>query len=605
MNTDRIISEQKHAQSLIENSTLQFIDKFDESNPVMRQIAEEEIQSLNPEELNEVINEVDEQISEICQELDRKIDAFFADEAPQIPSEEQIEEIIGILEEESKIIEEKLKSKKKSAEMGREVTEYLTNPLLGLGIGIHIAEKIKKNLPEEVHTTLLASSKTKTALGFLGLGMECFALQKQSAVIRQKSQEKEALLKLVQKESNPKKIESLDLQIEALSHEIDSLQEHLNEEIKEVTEKFIVKSFSEAANILELVANSKLIDLHADVMKKLLIASNDISFAGSLISLGWNCYQVAHQASHLSRTSNKIDELKEISAKINQAEDVFVAYIIKAKLDRLANVKIDYQMGLATKIVNMCASSLAVAAATNTALITAEVAVGTTASLVLTASGGIGMVLAGGVIAVGLGVAAYQNRYEIEHAAKSVSIESQKLIVKTQLQLAEKTYKATSQKLKEIENSQHKIGRHLQSLQEKPGIVTKNKNKNEIVKEMKSRESENKMAFQLIQKYMVEMNEVIEKEQLCMSTIKTLRHDLESLEKRKVDIELDRTIKNFRKKFRFYDNSTLNAIKKVLAEGLSQSDSKRRIRTFLLQQNFSAKHSLSLEDVLDYILSPK
>lgn len=584
----------------INDSTSQFISYIEKADSELQEIIEDEIETIEPKKLNRELEEANQEIEEIVVDTEKEIESVLEESSKT--SGEKLNKVIKLLQEDSAVIQEKIKELAEVGEKGEKISDYLAKPLLGLSVGIHIAEKIESHLPAEIETLSLATEQGKIGLELVGLGFKCYAIQKKGDLIRAKIAEKDALTLQAQKVKDPKKIEQLDTQIEALDREIDLLKESFREEIAVVTKEFLSTAFKESSNVLEIVANSNLIDQHSTVMEKLLIASSDLSLAGSLVSLGWNCYQVAQHATHLSHTETKIEELKELSKKLSP-DDIYTAYIVQTKLDRLANVKLDYQFTLGTKIVNMCASTLALAAATNTALIASGVAIGATASLALTVSGGTGVALAGGTVAAGIGVAAYQNRYAIEHAAKSIPIESQKFIVKTQLQMAEKTQKEIQKKLKQLEEAQVKNQKKLQALQDKP--PPKGKRSSEIVTKMKENEIANRKAFQKMNETMAAMNITLDLEKECNAKIKSLRKELKNLETKKTVISDEKKMKNFRKKFRTYDLSTLSVIKKTIEEGLSLPETRAQIRAFLHSQNFPARQDFSVDTVLEYLTSSK
>jgi len=222
-------------------------------------------------------------------------------------------------------------------------------------------------------------------------------------------------------------------------------------------------------------------------------------------------------------------------------------------------------------------------------------------SLVLTATGGAGIALIGGTAAAGMGVAAYQNRYEIEHVVKSIPIESQRLIVKTQLRLIEKTYKEIKQKLKLLELHQLEIQKKLEAIQENPLPTEKNRKK--IIAQMYAAELENKKNFQQMNHIMDEMNKTLEEEKDSTTKIKALRKELASLEKRKLTIDHEKKAKNLRKKFKYIQTGEM--IKKTIEEGLSIPSTREGIRRFLLSQKFPVMQDFSPDTVLEYVLSAK
>lgn len=588
----------------INQSINQFIGNYQEKNLQFKEIVENEIE-VNPHQISESIEVQSQEVEEIFASFDKEIEDKLQELPPDTPPEEKLNEVIRILQRESKTIQDQIKTKVKAGEKGEEVNHYLTQPILALSLGIHIAEKLESYLPvkldeEMIERSLFAADQSEFGLDVIGLGFRCYAVQNESKQIRGKIEERESLIQLAQKESDPAKLKEYDAQIEAIDHEIDQMKEKFNSKISEVTKKFLTTAFSESSNVLDFVANSDLIELHTNVIEKLLIASSDLSLAGSLVSLGWNCYQVGSHASHLSHTKNKISELQSL-AKTFGPDEVYLHYIVQAKLDRLANVKKDYQYQLGSKVANMCASTLALAAATNTAIAaTTGIALGATASLLLTTAGGAGAVLVGGTVVTGLGVAAYQNRYEIEHAAKSIPVVSQKLIVKAQLEMAKKTNQQIKAKMKQLETEQSEVQNRLQALQNAPAPKGKN-----IVAQMQAAEVENKKAFQKMNAVMTEMNETLDVQKECLSQIKNLEKELKALDKRKVVLSEDKKMKNFRKKFRVYDTPTLEVIKRTIQEGLSKPQAKEQIRDFLNSQKFPAHQDLSVETVLDYLISPK
>lgn len=574
--------------------TLNLINQL--NDPELGEILKQE---LEPEKVSDFFENISVLEGEINERLpvDDEIDNYLDNVDPNKSPEEIASDLIGIIQRHKEDIQERLHNTAMRVGGIHDKVEFLNQPLYILTKGISLAEKILNRLPEKVDEIFIAAQHLGHGLDLLGIGFGCFSIQQNAAIIRNKEEELEKLLQQLEHATLPEVVQAIDRQIVALSFEIERLKGGLQEKILNITYSYVKEVFRNTPVVLNFATTSNLIDANAKVIEKLLIASNGISLGGALISLGWSTYQVVQHSSHLLSLGKKIEKLQNQLKDLNQEDAVF-AYILQSKLDRLSNVKTNYEYKLSTKVINFCAGSLSVAAATKGVMLATGLTIGSIASVGLSVAGGTGIALSLGVAAVGLGVTLYQNRYNIEHGYRSAPIEVQKATSLLSLKLME-------HRLQSSKSNQSKLEKACETLQEKIEnleIVKDEGDSKKIREQMRKIEIQNKKLNSQLVKMRENLDYYVSVEEDTTNKIEDMKKEIEGLRENKKDLALERKLNNFQKKFKRYDLKSLDVIKNVINEGMEDPIIRKQIREFLLREKYEAKHDFSTEDVINYIL---
>lgn len=587
----------------IDPSTLSFLENSNEETQPLIDSLKAALQG-NSAEFQEDFAVINQEMADIQNDLDQTLNHFFTHEVRGMAVEEKIAALAEIMRAKEIEIKNRLQSKVDSLGHGKTATDILRVPFFCLVAGYGFADKVTSELGTEATEILKGSLASVPGLGVIGFGFSCFTIQSKARAIRTLEEKKSALVKLATEERNPAVKVALDNDITALTLEIQNARANLSLEIKEVTGKFLNDVFSTSHKVLDFVTTSNIVDAQSTALEQMMGVTADVSAVASLVTLGWNVYQVVQNSSHLTRTNNKIESLQKMHQALTP-EDAYLSYIIQAKIERLQKVKQDYQYQISTKIVNGTASSLAVAGAAKALMLQAGVALGATTVTTLSTAGGMGLVLVITGITMAIGRGAYHNRYNIEHAAKTATIQAQKIIYKTQLELAKKSHEAVLNKFAALTGRLLENAEWRQNIQKDVDHLAKIKNPITARGVMQRLEQQNQLAESQNKQLYQDYARNIEMQELLTAKMQQLERGLDQLGKNQLQIGTDKTLKNEQKNFGKYDITTLGVVKKVLEEALSKPDQKEKIVRFLHEQGFEAKANLTLDDLITYLVSPK
>lgn len=584
----------------IQNTTSEFINNLSESSFV--DLIEKDINSINHENTTSLVREIDHQVDEATDSIKKEVEQYLSGEGSSETKEKQAEHIIELIQKRSKELEEKLAKQINTTETPEKIAHYLEKPLAGVSLGAALAEKLMPQYGEYFRIGSIITGAASIGIPFVEIGIRCYSIQKLNEQIKIKESECETLVKQISEAIDPTINKQIHETIESLKLEIEIMKKESEEKIIQISKDFVTYTFEGSNKVLEFVAETNLIHHQANILHQLLQISSSISLAGSLVSFGWNTYKVVGQADQLSSTFDKIHELKNtlIEAK---SSDVYLVYLIQTKLDRLEKVKTHEGIDLCSKIMNLTASTLAVSTATTAVLTAAGVAVGVAAGAVLTATGIGAAVLTGSSVALGVGMLAYDSRYDIEHLGKASEIEIKKLMIKSQIGLSEKKHQLTMSKIEQVENSLKKNNTIQNEMKHEIEQLSKEKDSKVVISKMRQIEQKNKDSVQQLTVLHNELEEFGSEENKLQSQIRLLNTELKSLNTKQTNIDSELKQKNFRNRFKKYDALTLDVIKKVLIEGLKDPESKKQIRDFLIAQKFPAppESKLTIDDLIEYL----
>lgn len=600
---------QRELPSIPDYSTVNFLDSIpvdslnNEDAASILKVFKEEIR--DPQVLTDGFDSINVELQEIQKNIDDTLDEFFAKQAPNMTPEEKIVALGEVMRAKEIEVKQRLESKMDSLGHGKTAADILRVPFFCLVAGLGFADKVSAHLGPEAVEVFKGSLASIPGLGVFGFGFSCFTLQQKAAAIKGLEEKKEKLVHLAKEESDPVVSANLDKQITSLTLEIQNAKLNLKLEIKETTGKFINDIFSSSHKIMDFVATSDIIDLQSHAIEQQILgATGDVSAVASLVSFGWNLYQIVQNSSHLTRINNKIEELKQTHQKLGP-EDVYLAYVVQAKIERLENVKQDYQYQISTKVVNASASTLMFAAGLKVVLIQGGIALGaaTVSTLGIASGVGLALVLTGMTMAIGRGV--YQNRHSIEHAVKAVSIEGQKMIYKLQLNLAKKSHEAVLEKFNKLRTNLQETDQWQQRIHQKVGELPKITSAKEVQTRMRDLQKQHVQAHVKMDFLMQEFSHNVDEEAYLANKMQLLQTGLEQLAQNKFQIGIEKTLHNEEKNFKKYDVTTLGVVKKVLEEALSNAGEKEKLLAFMHSQGFEAKANLTIDDVLNYIISQR
>lgn len=593
------IKENKQTEEIInQDPSINFIN--DLNDPQVASEIKEELKNIDPQQLVQLITEQEKHTETVVKEISNKIDQTLS-QTPNAPLEQKAHAIAKIIEENFKPLTDHLEHQAERAEMASMGTEIaLGASSATIQMSLKLAETIGAHFGPAAELTVVSSIASTLGTGLVSTGLECYVIQKKSAYCRAQESQRDALIHQAAQSKNPKDIQHLEQQIHALNIEIKELKSALHEEIVITSKKFLTEAFTGSAEMLEFVSNSHLLHLQTQMVEKLMLISDAASFAGSLVTFGYNCYQVVNSASHLKRVNAQLAELKE-QLKTLTPEKAVLDYVMRAKIDRLSEAQREYVVQLSTKIANLTASSLALAAGAKVILVAAGVALGVTGGMVLTGMSLAGAGLAAGTAALGVSILAYRHRYDINYAAKVLPVASQKLLLGSELKSLKKVNKAVTNNLTRIEKEQQKVQAKLQKIRGNVGNFESNDSA-AVLSVMRKREMESQSTFAKMSSLMKEMNVNLAAEKASRAKINDVQKQLEALDQRKQELGSNRTISNYQKQFKRYDTKTLDVVRKVIDEAMANDASKQLIRQFLLDHDFPAKQGFGTDDVVAYIV---
>ena len=589
------IKENKQVEEIINKEpSINFIN--DLNDPQVVSEIKEELKNIDPQQLVQLITEQEKHTETMVKKISNKIDQTLS-QTPHAPVEQKAHAIAKIIEENFKPLTDHFEHQAERAE-NAEVALGASSATIQMSL--KLAETIGAHFGPAAELAAVSSIASTLGTGLLSTGLECYVIQKKSAYCRAQESQRDALIHQAAQSKNPKDIQHLEQQIHALNIEIKELKSALHEEIVSTSEKFLTEAFTGSAEMLEFVSNSHLLHLQTQMVEKLMLISDGASFAGSLVTFGYNSYQVVNSASHLKRVNAQLAELKE-QLKTLTPEKAVLDYVIRAKIDRLSEAQREYVVQLSTKIANLTASSLALAAGAKVILVAAGVALGVTGGMVLTGMSLAGAGIAAGTAALGVSILAYRHRYDINYAAKVLPVASQKLLLGSELKSLKKVNKAVSNNLTRIEKEQQKVQVKLQKIMGNVGNYQSNDSA-VVLSVLRKQEIESQSTFAKMSSLMQEMNDNLAAEKASRAKINDVQKQLEALDQRKQELGSNRTISNYQKKFKRYDTKTLDVVRKVVGEAMADDTSKQLIRQFLLDHDFPAKQGFGTDDVVAYIV---
>jgi len=549
----------------------------------------------NLEEVKQVVSELDQEISNIVKTLDKKLDDLFSVSNPTTPPKEQFQNALKLIESEYVILQEKLNLLDERDEFVESINTKLQIPLNAMIIGSHLAEKISEHLGTVATVTAFAGEIGLEGLGVIGIGMKCYKIQAEAKTISNYQTQLDSLHKLITTTNNPKQLKEAHQQIILIEKKMNALQTSLQDQIVEVTQEFFQQVFEKSENFIDFVSSSPtMLTSHAEVLSKMMTISSGLSIAGAIVSLGWTSYQVYQHSNALDTIGSAIEQLLETHQSMT-SDQVTLAYITQAKIDRLKELKKDKKVQLGLKIVNLSASSLALTAAFKGALLASGIVLGTTASAALTGTGVAGITLLGGTALLGGGITAYKNRYNIEYAVKALPLVTEKIIINNQLKKVNNTYQQGLIKLKQLSAAFE------ENKQKQAQLLTIPDNIEDLLK-LNQSQARFKQVFETENKILLEINDANETLVKTKNLSKQLFDKLSSLNNQQAEIRLNRKVKNLEKGFKTYDLTTLNIVKKVIEENLTDPELYEQVRQHLKNAAFEVDEKVSWDNILEYIL---
>jgi len=579
------------------NEILEEMETFVQSVKLSPILFEEENNLPSVQEIEEMTEVLNKNLNKAAADVDKKLDHLFNSSIGET-DEEKVKKALNIIYDNYRHIEETLEKHEGSSEIAETSAKLLKIPLDAMIMGCHFAEKISENLESPASLVTFGNEVGLVGLGIIGIGIKCYSIQNQGKMISINHEKVNLILEKIKNEKNPAVIEELHKEIMIILKDIEHLNKEMKTNLLSVTHEFFAEAFEKTPSFIDFTASSThLFASHADILTKLMEVSSGLSVAGAIVSLGWTSYQVYQHSDRLKTTDRKIDELTKKNNGLTE-DEVYIAYIIQSKLDRMKELKSNQKLKLGLRILNLTASSLALSAAFKGALIASGVAVGATTSIALTGTGVVGLTLLGGVAGVGTGLAVYQNRFNIEHAVKAIPLITKKLILKNQLKNAEKVYEVTKDNVKNLLNSSK------QNNMEKLSLLTIPDNIEDL---LKSKNPQTRFIELMNQEKIIidELNKAGKEHTDAGQLMKKLFKKIDSLTTKRKDVDLARRFKNLEKGFRNYDLTTLNVVKKVIEEGLADPSLQVQIRNYLRSELSRTGIEATWDDVLNYILDDK
>ena len=301
------IKENKQVEEIInKDPSINFIN--DLNDPQVVSEIKEELKNIDPQQLVQLITEQEKHTETMVKKISNKIDQTLS-QTPHAPVEQKAHAIAKIIEENFKPLTDHFEHQAERAE-NAEVALGASSATIQMSL--KLAETIGAHFGPAAELAAVSSIASTLGTGLLSTGLECYVIQKKSAYCRAQESQRDALIHQAAQSKNPKDIQHLEQQIHALNIEIKELKSALHEEIVSTSEKFLTEAFTGSAEMLEFVSNSHLLHLQTQMVEKLMLISDGASFAGSLVTFGYNSYQVVNSASHLKRVNAQLAELKII-----------------------------------------------------------------------------------------------------------------------------------------------------------------------------------------------------------------------------------------------------------------------------------------------------
>lgn len=581
--------------TLLPDSEIRLSDSPELKEALQNEISPDEFQALQAGG-NKLLSEIQHTQTKINKKIKDYLEKTPADTPPELKAMN----IMLILEKYSGELAEKMETAE-HLHANSEKAELPLNTLLQLlALGTSVAEKCGVDFEPEVLCALNGMQMSNTITELVSVGFSCFFIQKQAQHIKAMEQQQATLMQLIDLAPSQKKDLHLQTQLDSLEIKISAEKSELKANVGKSIYAFAKLALKTSTETLEVVASAPTIEAHANIVSHLMLASDSLSLAGALLSLGWNSYQVVSSSKKLFQMQSKVAELKDLA---NKSEDLCTTCIIKAKIDRLENTRKDLIFNLGLKTTLACNSSLMIAVGITGIIAASGVAMGTAAATFMTASTGIGIGITAAAIGLPTAILVYQNRYNIEHLAKTSLPRSQKIVRQTQLKLENRRYADTEKTLQKLEGEQKTAQRALQNnIDNLPSASRSDSRK--VISDMKALEKSQKKNFKKLTKALEKTNEY----SLAVANIKEnqtkIIEDVAKLTDKTKASKDRRDVKNLVRKFRTYDAYTLQVVRKAIRTGLQDPKSRLQVEKFLLSQKFPADN-LTEEKVMSYITSKK
>lgn len=575
------------------NEAQKLLDEVIDDVHIRPDITDLEANISEVKEIDQVVENLDSKVEGLTQGIDNKINAYLVDH-PQISDEEKIRGAIKIILDQHKELEANIKNSIENFEKGEMAAEYLKYPTESLLIGLHLAETINEHVNFSLEISTVANLELM-GLGLIGLGIRCYNLQKKGELITVYEEKKLALSEKLKKESNPSIKEDLEAEIQMIDKVLEEFKNELKIEIIDVTRRFFSEVFEKSSELAGTLASAAVLANHADIVIKLMEVSSGLSLAGAVISLGWTTYQVYSHSTAYIQTNKRMDSLK-LKLQAFAKDDVYLVYIIQAKLDRLTALRDKQKLDLSMQALKLSASSLAMAAVLKGVLISTGIAVGATASVALNAVGIGGVVLLLGASTATGGIAAYRNRYNIEYGIKALPLMVQQKILNRRLNEAHRTNEKAIETINLLQSAYQKNNA------KKKELLTIPTNINELLNQ-----GNHQRAFTQVMKNQSAIGEklgIVDQINFDSQVVKmNTQTKSSSVNNKRTEVKRVRDLKNQMQQFNKYDLATLNIVRKVTETGISDSQVHDQIKTFLKSEGSPTHNKVLWEDVLNYILA--
>lgn len=587
------LETQKELQiSDLTEDLIETAQKNDLEPEVMTDIEKE----LSKELVQQVIVEEDEKIRELATPVNTEIKSIFSS-SPSLSDSQKVRQAFDVIEERYSDLEQQIKFKTEGQELSEGVVEYLSIPMDSLLLGMSFAEEISDNLGDLEQTVAQLSFVSLEGLGLVGIGCKCFILQSMCKLIDVKEKKKQTLI-MQSQSSSSFDTTFINEKILQIDQEIADLKKEFREQASEVSTKFVNMVFDQATDVLDFVSSTRLVESHTRIIEKMAIASSGISLVGSVLSLGWNTYQVVKNAEGMKELKEMFVSL-ENEYKSLKADSPYVAHILLLKLDRLKKMQKDQQFELASSILDLSASSLALLLSVK-GLIVSSVVLGVTAGAVLGGAGifGTALLVGLGLTATSLtvGRAVYKKRHTIQYINKTKYLKTQKIIKEINLKFVQNVNEFAISKIEKISRE---INRTMDEIEELRAQQKKTIFGFFVVRDPQKLISEKEAMIDHLTKKILfnvdKSNQLVERETNLIRELKQINAKDEFFLREK---KLKETESNF------YNLEVFNLVKKIVEKDLTEKEGvQEEIKEFLKSKGLEKEENLKWDDVLDYVVN--
>lgn len=434
---------------------------------------------------------------------------------------------------------------------------------------------------------------------WLKLAVEAFNTRMRANIIKEYS----SLLaqRVKELEKNPSEKKRIEQEIFLLEKAIETLKAEQKEKTKHLIEEFLKETCNACSGVLGSVSENVIktaAEKSVNLINDIAITGATFTLAGSLISISFNVYHCIGNSEKLHYISRNIATLKN---EVQETNDPYKHMILSAKIDRLENLKKEYEIKLFQNALETVASLLAISISVKGILSAAGVSLIGASSVFFTATGIGAVALGGGLTIGGTAYKVYRNQHHIKYYAKTFDIPLKKHLTKKQIKKEISRESEYQQQFKALEEQ-------LNTLQTLIPLAEKTL---EQISHADAQETKERIS--LAQRQIIDLTDILNNtiEEISHKNIDLLKtHDsfirlqdkLKELDARLEIAKEKRYEKELIRKFSKYNIYTLSAMKSIFQAGLSHQETANKIKELLVSHGFEVRGKIAFGDIIDFII---